>query len=265
MPSLFCEWWERWNSPYINHFISADTIIPDQTNPQSWNRYAYVSNNPVNATDPTGHQCVGEPEECLEDDGTPINGAGGLGSGSQSDDPIDIWDTESTNVSADIVDNIVDWEGYEYYPYEDSAGNCTVGIGHKLHDSACTIVELNTFYSDKQINEWFSVDLADAESDVRAMFQTLDNEYRPGLPPGNPVPINQAQFDALVSFTFNAGAGNLTSLVRASARPQMGTSNGTFDKQVFSSLMLGTYSQGGEGLLPRRQAEVTLFIYGLYP
>jgi hypothetical protein len=38
-----------------------------------------VNNNPVNAIDPTGHQCVGEPEECLEDDGTAGGGFPGTG------------------------------------------------------------------------------------------------------------------------------------------------------------------------------------------
>jgi hypothetical protein len=45
----------KWNSPYINHFLSPDSIVPDQTNPQSWNRYSYVNNNPVRYTDPSGH------------------------------------------------------------------------------------------------------------------------------------------------------------------------------------------------------------------
>jgi hypothetical protein len=27
-------------------------------------------NNPINASDPTGHKCVGEPDECLQDDGS---------------------------------------------------------------------------------------------------------------------------------------------------------------------------------------------------
>jgi hypothetical protein len=75
VPGLFCEWWWRWNSPYINHFVSADTIVPGYTNPQALNRYSYVLNNPVKLTDPTGHQCVGEEEECEDDDGTPMNGA----------------------------------------------------------------------------------------------------------------------------------------------------------------------------------------------
>jgi len=43
------------SSPYINHFIQPDTIIPNPSNPQSLNRYSYVSNRPVNFNDPTGH------------------------------------------------------------------------------------------------------------------------------------------------------------------------------------------------------------------
>ena len=42
-------------SPYINHFIQPDTIIPDLSNPQSWNRYSYVYNNPILYNDPSGH------------------------------------------------------------------------------------------------------------------------------------------------------------------------------------------------------------------
>ncbi len=36
--------------------MQPDTLIPDPANPQSWNRYSYVGNNPVNFNDPTGHK-----------------------------------------------------------------------------------------------------------------------------------------------------------------------------------------------------------------
>jgi RHS repeat-associated protein len=45
----------RFYDPYLNHFVQPDTIIPDPSNPQSWNRYAYVNNNPINYNDPCGH------------------------------------------------------------------------------------------------------------------------------------------------------------------------------------------------------------------
>ncbi len=52
---------ETTNSPYINHFLQPDTVIPDPSNPQSWNRYSYVTNRPVNFNDPTGHAgCDGD-------------------------------------------------------------------------------------------------------------------------------------------------------------------------------------------------------------
>jgi RHS repeat-associated protein len=45
----------RFYSPYITHFYQPDTIVPDPSNPQSWNRYSYVLNNPIRYNDPSGH------------------------------------------------------------------------------------------------------------------------------------------------------------------------------------------------------------------
>jgi RHS repeat-associated protein len=45
----------RYYHPYINRWISADTIVPDPANPQSYNRLSYVENNPLRFADPTGH------------------------------------------------------------------------------------------------------------------------------------------------------------------------------------------------------------------
>jgi RHS repeat-associated protein len=76
----------RFYSPKLGRFLSADTIVPGYANPQAFNRYSYVLNNPVKLTDPTGHQCSGEPEECFEDDGTMGPGFPGTGGGGGSDD-----------------------------------------------------------------------------------------------------------------------------------------------------------------------------------
>jgi RHS repeat-associated protein len=45
----------RYYVPSLGRFASADTIVPDPTNPQQFNRFSYVLNNPLRFTDPTGH------------------------------------------------------------------------------------------------------------------------------------------------------------------------------------------------------------------
>jgi RHS repeat-associated protein len=45
----------RYYDATLSRFISADDIIPDPENPQAYNRYSYVYNNPLNHTDPSGH------------------------------------------------------------------------------------------------------------------------------------------------------------------------------------------------------------------
>ncbi len=45
----------RCYDPVLGRFTTADTLVPDLTNPQALNRYSYVLNNPLKYTDPTGH------------------------------------------------------------------------------------------------------------------------------------------------------------------------------------------------------------------
>ena len=50
----------RYYDPELGRFIQADTVISDMGNPQSYNRYSYVLNNPLKYTDPTGHETYWE-------------------------------------------------------------------------------------------------------------------------------------------------------------------------------------------------------------
>jgi RHS repeat-associated protein len=48
----------RWYDASLGRFLSADSIVPNMGDPQAWDRYAYVDNNPVVNVDPTGHVIV---------------------------------------------------------------------------------------------------------------------------------------------------------------------------------------------------------------
>jgi RHS repeat-associated protein len=47
----------RYYDPYLNRWVSADSIVPQPGDPQNLNRYSYTRNNPVLYTDPSGH-CI---------------------------------------------------------------------------------------------------------------------------------------------------------------------------------------------------------------
>jgi GH24 family phage-related lysozyme (muramidase) len=71
-------------------------------------------------------------------------------------------------------------------------GNCTVGIGHLIHRNPCTAKELATKVTEKDVTRYFDMDVKVAENAVNRNVK---------------VSLTQEQFDALVSYTFNRGAG----------------------------------------------------------
>jgi hypothetical protein len=61
---------------YLNHFAQPDSIVPDPLNPQAWNKYAYVLNNPIRYSDPSGHapcwkERLDDGPQCFRDIGAP--------------------------------------------------------------------------------------------------------------------------------------------------------------------------------------------------
>lgn len=64
----------------LGRFITTDPMVDGANPSQAWNRYAYVSNNPLRYTDPTGffmdHDNGGRGGDCQNPDGTPCVAAG---------------------------------------------------------------------------------------------------------------------------------------------------------------------------------------------
>ena len=64
----------RYYVPSVGRFASADTIVPNPANPQSFNRFSYGYNNPVKYFDPDGHApsdgceyegCATDTDDCI--------------------------------------------------------------------------------------------------------------------------------------------------------------------------------------------------------
>ncbi|NJM42607.1 MAG: hypothetical protein HC853_18625, partial [Anaerolineae bacterium] len=54
-------------SPLLGRFLSADSIVPRPGDPQSLNRYSFVSNNPLTRIDPSGHaDCAAGDDACWQ-------------------------------------------------------------------------------------------------------------------------------------------------------------------------------------------------------
>lgn len=87
-------------------------------------------------------------------------------------------------------------EDPKYYYYDDGGrpgrGNCTWGVGTLAHKGPCSADELKTKVGAAEVEAAFASRIADAERIVqrRVTHQALSQE----------------QFDALVSFVYNAGA-----------------------------------------------------------
>ncbi|MBK9261560.1 MAG: VCBS repeat-containing protein [Polyangiaceae bacterium] len=66
--------------PNLGRFLTADPFIANPLSGQNWNRYAYVANNPLKYTDPSGF--TGEdpaaPPGLLDNNGNPVAGGGSL-------------------------------------------------------------------------------------------------------------------------------------------------------------------------------------------
>ena len=148
--------------------------------------------------------------------------------------------------SSNSVNFIKQFEDLRKTAYKDPAGVWTIGYGHTGGVySGMTI-------SEAQAEQYLRNDLKKAENAVNSFMQKF-NRY-----------ITQAQFDALVSFTFNVGTGWTTDS-SYNVYKYMSTGNHT-DQQVKETF--GSWVNAGgkklPGLVTRRAKEAALYLYGDY-
>ena len=93
------------------------------------------------------------------------------------------------------------WEGFKLNVYNDSAGLPTIGVGHLItqseRSSGSIVINGVAVPYAGGLTEQQVLDLL--SQDVKPAEQSVNN--------GVKVPLDQNQFDALVSFTFNVGGG----------------------------------------------------------
>lgn len=132
------------------------------------------------------------------------------------------------------LDLIKKYEGCRLTAYKCPAGVLTIGYGHT--DG----VKAGDTITQAQADLYLQTDVEN--------YEHLVNEYNRNYK----YKFNRNQFSALVSFTFNCGAGNLAMLLQ----------NGKRDKKTISEKMLLYCKANGKtlkGLQDRRKAEQDLY------
>lgn len=127
-------------------------------------------------------------------------------------------------------------EGFRGRAYKDVNGFLTIGYGHRLLPSESFLSDIQ----EPRAVQMLISDVHDAEEAVTRLVK---------------VPLTQGQFDALVDFCFNLGAGRLASSTLLKA-----LNSGRYDDAA-EQLLRWNMAGGKEnsGLKARRQAELALW------
>jgi RHS repeat-associated protein len=217
----------RYYFPNNAKFLSIDPGKDiDPADPQSWNLYAYVRNNPVRDTDPDGRGVLDSatalPNSFHAYDGDEIS--------------VSVTPPAPMSLSAAGAAHMIADEGHAagggYGAYDDAVkgklagtcvvggpGRCTIGFGHNLGHGACTAADCKQY-----ANMTYAQALALFQQDQQGHVNNVNSLLRAS--------VSQAQFDSLVDFDFNVRGG----LTRADFRGEM------------TSLRFGLFSDVARGM-----------------
>ena len=133
------------------------------------------------------------------------------------------------------LDLIKKFEGLELEAYQCAAGVWTIGYGHTKG------VQPDDIWSEDHANHMLEEELEEFESYINDLVTC---------------PLSQDQFDALVSWVYNLGGGNLN------ASTMLKVLNAGQYEEVPAQMMRWNKAGGKvlEGLTRRRQAEANLFM-----
>lgn len=135
------------------------------------------------------------------------------------------------------IDLIKKYEGLQLTSYACSNGILTIGYGHIGPD-----VSINQTITEDKAEQLLKDDLEIFEDAVKELID---------------IDLNQSQFDALVSFTYNCGDG---ALEQSTLRKRL---NSGEDPNIVAKEELPRWKNGSKGVLPglvkRREEEVKLF------
>jgi len=149
---------------------------------------------------------------------------------------------DSMSTSKSGLEFIAKWEGCVLKPYLDIAGLRTIGIGHliKPNENFPDGVEISL----EKAYELLASDVKKCEDSIRARIK---------------VPLNQNQFDALVSFGFNCGTG-VYAMSDACKTLNQGNYADVPEKLLaWSKARINGVLQINKGLYNRRKSEGELF------
>ena len=148
--------------------------------------------------------------------------------------------TDEMHVSPSGVDLICNFEGLRLKAYDDGVGVWTIGFGTTKYPNGIRVKKGDTCTLDQA--------KAYMQNDLKSFEQTVNNTVK--------VPLNQNQFDALVSLAYNIGS---TAFKNSTLVKRLNEGNYNAAANQFN-VWVNAGGKRMQGLVNRRAAESTLFL-----